>query len=728
VAKGVTLHPVRVLDCNGEGTYEGVIAGVEWVTAHHQSPAVANMSLGGGVSQALDDAVTRSIQSGVTYAVAAGNDTTNACNSSPARAPAAVTVGSVDARDTRSYFSNFGTCVDLFAPGEAITSSWNTSTSATYVLSGTSMATPHVAGAAALYLERNPAASAQQVRDALVNNGTSGGVGNPGTGSSNVLLYTGFIPPPGGAEDPVAPSAAVTSPASNATLSGTVTLSANASDNVGVTRVEFLVDGLSVGNDTTAPYALTWNTTTVSNGGHVLVARAFDAAGNVGTSAPVSLTLNNPGFASYDTSLKVPRCGTVGPFCDTGPLVQGRGPLGPELNAPNTIRGSCADGAGGSYQVDESLEGLRVSTSDGSELAPGKTVTLSARVWAYASTYSADSLDLYYAADANAPAWTFLTTLKPTASGPQTLTATYTLPTGGLQAIRGVFRYFGGTAVCSMGSYDDADDLVFAVQGSGGGGGGGDATPPVTALTAPSAGAQLSGTVKLSATASDNVGVSKVEFYAGTTLLGTDSTAPYELSWNTGGVANGGYALTSRAYDAGGNVGRSAAIQVTVNNASGGCSSTTQLLLNPGFESGAVNWTASSGVIAKVASTARTGSWRALLGGLGDGGMHTLSQQISIPAGACAASLQFWLKVSTDEFVSGPAWDTLTVQILSGTGPGVATLATYSNLDGGSSYVLRTVDLSAYKGQTVRVSFESAEDYSNPTRFFVDDVAATVTR
>jgi len=192
VAKGVSLHPVRVLDCTGSGSTSGVIAGVNWVTQNRVLPAVANMSLGGGVSTALDSAVANSIASGVTYAIAAGNSNANACNSSPARVATALTVGSTTTTDARSSFSNFGTCVDVFAPGSSITSTWNTSDTATNTISGTSMATPHVAGVAALYLSQFGSQSAATVAAAIVGNATTGVVGNPGTGSPNRLLFSLF--------------------------------------------------------------------------------------------------------------------------------------------------------------------------------------------------------------------------------------------------------------------------------------------------------------------------------------------------------------------------------------------------------------------------------------------------------------------------------------------------------------------------------------------------------
>jgi subtilisin family serine protease len=192
VAKGVTLHAVRVLGCNGSGTNSGVIAGVDWVAQNHVSPSVANMSLGGGVSTSLDTAVNNSINSGVTYAIAAGNSNANACNFSPARVAAALTVGSTTTSDARSSFSNFGTCVDLFAPGSSITSTWNSSNTATNTISGTSMATPHVAGVAALYLQQFGNQSASAVHQAIVNNATTGVVGNPGSGSPNRLLHSLF--------------------------------------------------------------------------------------------------------------------------------------------------------------------------------------------------------------------------------------------------------------------------------------------------------------------------------------------------------------------------------------------------------------------------------------------------------------------------------------------------------------------------------------------------------
>jgi subtilisin family serine protease len=200
IAKAARAIAVRVLDCNGSGSTSGVIAGIEWVTVNHIKPAVANMSLGGGLSTTLDNAVRSSIAAGVTYAIAAGNSNANACNTSPARVAEALTVGATTRTDARASFSNFGTCLDVFAPGASITSAWSSGNSATNTISGTSMAAPHVAGVAALYLEGNSAASAATVAAAIVNGATTGHVTSPGTGSPNRLLYSlltgGGSPPP----------------------------------------------------------------------------------------------------------------------------------------------------------------------------------------------------------------------------------------------------------------------------------------------------------------------------------------------------------------------------------------------------------------------------------------------------------------------------------------------------------------------------------------------------
>lgn len=190
VAKSARIVAVRVLDNNGSGTTAGVIAGIDWVTAHHTAgaPAVANLSLGGGASTALDNAVKNSIADGVTYAVAAGNSGVNASSTSPARVPAAITVGATSNTDAKASWSNFGSVLDLFAPGVSITAGWNTSDTATSTISGTSMATPHVAGAAAIYLAGHPSATPAQVATALVNGATTGKVTSPGSGSPNRLL------------------------------------------------------------------------------------------------------------------------------------------------------------------------------------------------------------------------------------------------------------------------------------------------------------------------------------------------------------------------------------------------------------------------------------------------------------------------------------------------------------------------------------------------------------
>lgn len=202
VAKGVKLIGVKVLGCDGGGSNSSVINGMDWVANNHQKPAVANMSLGGGASSAVDQAVQRMVNAGVTVVAAAGNDNGNACSYSPARAANAITVGSTTKSDARSNFSNYGSCLDIYAPGSNIKSAW--SNGGTNTISGTSMAAPHVAGIAALYLSGNPSASPAQVTQAVLNNATPNKVSDAKSGSPNLLAYSVFgntPPPPGGGNE-----------------------------------------------------------------------------------------------------------------------------------------------------------------------------------------------------------------------------------------------------------------------------------------------------------------------------------------------------------------------------------------------------------------------------------------------------------------------------------------------------------------------------------------------
>lgn len=207
VAKAVTLYSVRVLDCNGSGTTSGVIAGVDWVTANQRRPAVANMSLSGSYSDALNAAVQNSINSGVTYVVAAGNSAADACAYSPSSLSDVITVAAAAPGDEQASYSNFGPCVDIHAPGSAIVSAWNSSDDVLVKATGTSMASPHVTGAAALYLESNPGATPAQVTQAILTSATVNALSLVPSNTVNRLLRVngpadGAILPPKAAPPP----------------------------------------------------------------------------------------------------------------------------------------------------------------------------------------------------------------------------------------------------------------------------------------------------------------------------------------------------------------------------------------------------------------------------------------------------------------------------------------------------------------------------------------------
>jgi hypothetical protein len=274
-------------------------------------------------------------------------------------------------------------------------------------------------------------------------------------------------------------------------------------------------------------------------------------------------------------------------------------------------------------------------------------------------------------------------------------------------------------------SYDNgliyANTVAWLANGSSGGGG--DTTAPTTSITAPANGATVSGTTSVTASASDNVGVTKVEFYLDGALKSTSTASPYSWSWDTTTAANGSHSLVSKAYDAANNVGTSATVTVTVSNSTG----TTQLLGNPGFESGAVTWTASSGVIDNsTGEPAHSGSWKAWMDGYGSAHTDTLMQQVAIPSGKTSATLTFWLHIDTAETTTTTAYDTLKVQIRNSSGTVLATLATYSNLNANSGYAQKSFSLNSYIGQTIQVYLVGTEDASLQTSFVVDDFALNV--
>jgi hypothetical protein len=568
VAPGATVHAIPALDCAGAGSVSALITALEWVRENHASPAVALVGTTAGLSPTLDEALRALVADGVVVVAPAGNDGVDACERLPAAVAEVITAGAITDDDAIAPFSNHGRCVDVFAPGSEVNSSSSAAGQPYVVASGTSQAAAHVAGAAALFLSGRPAATAATVENAIVGNATLGALSALSSGSPDRLLFVGFPAP--SVEDTTPPSVELTAPAAGSPLDAIVTLSAEAGDSgSGVAQVAFYVDGAYVGadGDGTDGYAASWSTDSVGNGIHALVARAFDAAGNA-ADAEREVVVDNPGNADWDALLGIPACGTAGTRCASGALLEGRGPAGPEQNAPNTIGGLCADGAAGTFRLDESVEAIEVRSA-GADLAEGVLVDVSVKVWGYPD-FANDRVDLYFAADAAAPAWQFAATAELGGPGEQWARFTYRLPAfpgeakSALQAVRAAIRYGGVAAECTSGLYDDHDDLAFAVKP-----GTPDLVLPIVSIFAPAAGSRLTEATTLAAVASDEGGsVTRVELFAGESLVGTayapDGDGMFRVSWGVDAWPIASYALKAVAYDASGNAGASDPVSVSV--------------------------------------------------------------------------------------------------------------------------------------------------------------------
>ena len=419
---------------------------------------------------------------------------------------------------------------------------------------------------------------------------------------------------------------------------------------------------------------------------------------------------------------------TVGSGCDSGPsLLLGRDTLsaGAEPNQPNTINNSCADGTSGTFHSDESNDRLVISTTDGSALAAGKTVKVSATVWAY-SGFTSDHLDLYYTANANSPSWTLIGTITPTAAGAQTLSANYTLPSGTLQAVRAQFRYTGSASSCSSGSYDDHDDLIFAV-GAG--------TPGFSVAASPSTVSVQQGT---NATSTITV-TSQNGFNSATTLSVSGLPTGVTAAFSTNPVsppANG--SATSTLTFTASSTATTGTSTVTVTGTSGSITQTatialtvtapsSQLIQNGGFETGTLaNWT-TGGVYSPFVETVQkhSGTYSAQLSassGTEPNGDSSLYQTIAIPSTATKATLTFWYWPSTTDTITYD-WQEAQVQNTSGT-----TLAQIMKVCSNAQvWTQVTYDLTSYKGQTIRVYFNDHGDgYGDLTYMYLDDVTVSV--
>ena len=459
------------------------------------------------------------------------------------------------------------------------------------------------------------------------------------------------------------------------------------------------------------------------------------ANGSLTHTTSVNLTVNPAGggtTAVYNSTLKAPACAAVGVSCDSGTLLVGRGTItgGTEPNHPNTINATCPDGNSGTFHSDESNDRIVIASTDGGPLTAGHVVRVTDTVWVYDTT---DALDLYSAPNANSPVWTFLNTIGPSGTGAQTLTTTFTLPAGGLQAIRAHFRSGGSASSCSTGAYDESDDLIFAVSST--------APAPEFSLSA----SPTSVSMNQGASAASIISVGSINGYNSGTSLSvsglptglTASLSPVAVTPASGGSATSTLTVTASSSAAAGTY------NVTVNGVSGSLShsvvvpatvtvpsGSSQLLGNTGFETGsATPWTMSTGTLCSnstcTGEVAHGGTWFDWMNGYGSAHTDTLSQTVAIPAGKTSATLQFYMHIDTAE-TGTSAYDTLKVQVYNTAGTLLGTLNTYSNLNANTGYSVHSLSMTPYIGQTVVIKFTGTEDASLQTSFVIDDVTLNV--
>ena len=359
--------------------------------------------------------------------------------------------------------------------------------------------------------------------------------------------------------DSIAPTVVISSPIANATLSATVAITATASDNVGVSRVEFFVDSVLQASDTASPYSFSWNTTSAANASHVLTAKAYDAAGNIGQSAAVTVTVNNtvvvpPSYASLWAAGTVPVLADAGPDSAVELGVKFRSDSAGSISGIRFYKASTNTGTHVGNLWSSSGTRLATATFTGETASGWQSVSFAAPVTIAANTVYVASYHTntgHYSADQNYFASTGVDR------------APLHAPASTTSSPNGVFVYGTASAFPNQGwnSTNYWVDVAFTASPSVA-----DTSAPVVAIASPSTSASVSGTATVSVSASDNVGVSRVELYVNNVLQAADSASPYSFSWNTAALSNGSYSLSAKGYDAAGNVGQSAAVSVTVNN------------------------------------------------------------------------------------------------------------------------------------------------------------------